>query len=76
VVRQKLVAYFRLAMSRGELAIDDLDLAAEQFQELCKADLHNRVIFGIGRDGPRPDTARTIRGAVDVFLARYGTAPR
>ncbi len=73
VVREKLMACFRLAMDRGELAIDDLALAAEQFHELCKADLHNRVIFGIGRDGPEPDIARTVTGAVEMFLARYGT---
>ncbi len=74
VVREKLMAYFRLAISRGELAIDDLALAADQFHELCKADLHNRVTFGIGRDGARPDVERTVRGAVDLFLARYGTS--
>lgn len=74
VVRTKLMAYFRLAIERGELAIDDLELAAEQFHELCKADLHNRVIFGIGRDGQRPDIDRTVNGAVEMFLSRYGTS--
>jgi AcrR family transcriptional regulator len=74
VVREKLMNYFRLAVERGELVIDDLALAADQFHELCKADLHNRVIFGIGRDGAQPDVARTVKGAVDMFLARYGPA--
>ncbi len=73
VIRDKLMHYFRLAIARGELAIDDLSLAAEQFHELCKADLHNRVIFGIGRGGPAPDIRRTVNGAVEMFLARYGT---
>ena len=72
VVREKIIAYLRFAVTRGDLVIDDIPLAAEQFRELCKADLHDRAVFGVRPDGPR-DTERTVRGAVDMFLARYGT---
>ena len=71
-VREKIMAYLRLAVSRGELVIDDIALAAEQFRELCKADLLDCAVFGMRHDGPR-DTERTVRGAVDMFLARYAT---
>jgi len=36
-VRGTLADYFRKAMERGELSIDDPDFAAEQFPELCKS---------------------------------------
>lgn len=74
LVRDKLIAFLHLAIARGELRIDDVPLAAEQFRELCKADLHDRILFGID-PGP-PDIDRTVRGAVEMFLARYGTTGR
>ena len=72
MVRGLLTTYFREAVARGELAIEDLDLAADQFAELCKADIFPRIVFGIG--GPVSDAqrARVIDGAVATFLARYG----
>ena len=73
-VREKIMAYLRLAVSRGELVIDDCPLAAEQFRELCKADLHDRAVFGVRGEGGR-DIERTVRGAVDMFLARYAPRP-
>ena len=72
VVREKIAAYLRLAMARGELAIEDVDFAAEQFHELCRADLHNRLLFGVTDCCAPGDVERTIRGAVEMFLARYG----
>ncbi len=56
---------------RGELAVDDAPLAAEQFASLCKGmgDLERR--FGMPNDPVR--NAERIAGAVHVFLAAYGT---
>ncbi|MDT8858067.1 TetR/AcrR family transcriptional regulator [Paracoccaceae bacterium Fryx2] len=71
LVRQRLSDYLRSAVARGELVIDDLDLAADQFAELCKADVHARLIFGVNTCCPPRDIARTIRGAVEMFMARY-----
>jgi TetR/AcrR family transcriptional repressor of mexJK operon len=68
--RNRLVEYFREAEARGELRIEDKELAADQFAELCKADLFSRLVFGIGRVCPE-DRDRVIRGAVQTFLARY-----
>ncbi len=72
LVREKLIAFLHLAVARGELEIDDIPLAAEQFRELCKADLHDRVVFRIDPGGP-PDIERTVQGAVRMFMACYGT---
>lgn len=72
-VRQILIGYFRQAIARGELRIDDLNLAADQFSELCKADLWPRMIMGMTRTFTEEQRARVAAGAVEMFLARYGT---
>ncbi len=74
LARAHVVAYLREAVGRGELVIDDLELAADQFAELCKADLFHRVVFGVGGTVSRADRSRVIDGAVTMFLARYGVA--
>lgn len=72
LARARLVEFFHDAEARGCLRIDDKELAADQFAELCKADLFARLIFGIGKAVTAEDRQRVIDGAVDVFLARYG----
>lgn len=71
LVRARLVRFLEKAMARGEVRIDDLGLAADQFAQLCKADLHDKAIFGIAEAAPR-DVARVVEGAVAMFMARYG----
>jgi len=71
-VRAELTAFFGEAVERGELAIDDLGLAADQFAELCKADLHARLIFGVSNGFSEEEVERVIAGAVGMFMARYG----
>lgn len=72
LVRSTLTAYFRAAIAREELVIDDLDLAADQFAELCKAGIFPECILDRERAYSEADITRVITGAVDVFLARYG----
>ena len=76
MVRATLVSYFRQAMARGELQIEDMELAADQFAELCKADMFPRMLMGVTRDFTPQEIARVVDGAVALFLARYGTGPR
>ncbi|HEY0275276.1 MAG TPA: TetR/AcrR family transcriptional regulator [Paenirhodobacter sp.] len=74
LLRRRLVAHLREFCLRDELVIEDLDLAADQFVELCKVDIQSRLILGVStRITPR-ERARTITGAVDMFIARYGAA--
>lgn len=56
---------------RGEIAVEDRRMAAEQFVAMCKGlgDLERR--FGIATD-PARDRAR-IENAVEVFCRAYGT---
>ena len=72
LVRERMVGYLRDAAGRGELNIEDFDLAADQFAELCKASLFPRSIFGVQSQFSEAEKARVIQGAVDIFLARYG----
>ena len=72
VVRARLRDYLKGAAARGELQIEDFDLAAEQFAEVCRADLVPRLIFNIDTEFSAEERERVIAGAVELFLARYG----
>ena len=72
LIRARLAHYLHCGIQRGELAIDDVDLAADQFTQLCKADLQDRMIFGATPCCTPQDTTRVINGAVEMFMARYG----
>jgi len=71
--RDRLVAYFHEAEALGVLRIDDKELAADQFSDLCKTDLFNRRIFGLTAEVTEAEKNRVVDGAVSTFLARYGT---
>lgn len=72
LARAVLVDFIRERVERGQMACDDFELAADQFAELCKADLFHRLVFGIRPGITDADRQRVIRGAVETFLARYG----
>lgn len=72
MVRERLKQYLADAVARGELVVDDPDLAADQFAELCKADLFPRWVFNIDSSFSQDEIDRVIAGAVETFLARYG----
>ena len=62
-------AFLAHSAAQGELAIDDPQLAAEQFVSMCKGmgDLERRF----GELPAESDTNKRIEGAVDVFLKAY-----
>jgi AcrR family transcriptional regulator len=70
--KDAIAAFLGLAVSRGELNIDDIDLAAYQFAELCKADIFLKRVFGVRTEFSQNEIDRVIDGAVTMFLARYG----
>lgn len=72
VMREEMVAYFEEAITRGELCIDDPALAADQFGELCKADIWARLMFGVSKTVTDAEIDRVVEGAVETFMARYG----
>ena len=75
LVNQRLIGFFTIAVERGELRIDDIPLAAEQFHALCKSGLFDRAIFHKDELVTQAGTTRVINGAIDMFMARYGAEP-
>ncbi|UWR60867.1 TetR/AcrR family transcriptional regulator [Phaeobacter inhibens] len=71
-IRAQLREYLAEATSRGELRIDDLDLAADQFAELCRADMFLRLLFNIEAEIEPQERERVVDAAITTFLARYG----
>lgn len=71
-MRAEMGEYFRAAVERGELQIEDFTLAADQFGELCKADIWPRLMFGVIDTVTDADINRVVDSAVETFLARYG----
>jgi len=72
LIRDRLVNFFEKGIIRGELQIEDLNFAAEQFHELCKADLFPRMVFNMTDEFTETEKLRVVNGAVEMFMARYG----
>ena len=70
--RDRLSEYLSCAVDRGELVIDDIPMAAEQFSELCKVKLWTRAVFGIQTAFSEQEMDEVVHHAVDMFMARYG----
>ena len=60
------------AVAKGELKIDDLDLATHQFSQLCKADLFEKRLFQVKLSATPEEVDRVAKSAVDAFLQHYG----
>ncbi|KZY48709.1 TetR family transcriptional regulator [Roseovarius sp. HI0049] len=71
LVRERMSKVLTPYVERGVLKIDDMDLAANQFGELCKSDLFVRSLCGVCGEVTEPDIERVVNGAVEMFLARY-----
>ena len=72
LVQDRLAAYFADATARGALRVEDPMLAAAQLHELCKADLHVRLMCGIQSEFSDDEINRVVSGAVEMFMGRYG----
>ncbi len=60
---------------RGELIVDDRQLAAEQFIAGIVGHLQLKVAMGIAEPPDDPEVEQRVASAVRTFLARYGTNP-
>ncbi len=70
-VRNEVRAYLVSATEAGQLSVEDYDTAADQFVELCKANLLLRAVFLNERDFPEEDYHRIASAAVEMFMARF-----
>jgi len=74
LLHHKVVEFLTICEGRGEVEIDDLHLAADQFAELCKAEFFAKMVFNIIEKPDEHALERVILGAVDLFMCRYGRA--
>lgn len=73
LLRDRLVEYLRHAVSLGKLRIEDFELAADQFAELCSASYFPKLLCGVGEKIRPDEREKVLEGAVEMFMARYGT---
>ena len=71
---RRLAQFLAAANARGALDIDDPELAAQQFIELCKADLFYKRVLGVKRSASPVEIERVADAAVTFFLR--ATRPR
>ena len=72
---KRLAEYLDAKAKTGQLAIDDCELAATQFMQMCQATLFQPFIF---QAAPAPSTeriARVVESATRMFLAAYQAKP-
>lgn len=69
---QALISLLRHHTERGGIALEDIEIAAEQFLGLVLAIPERLTAFGIIR--PREEEERRLRNAVQLFV--FGVAPR
>ncbi len=70
----KVVIFLREAVERGLLEIEDVELAAYQFTELCLSGLFRQCIFAYRTKAPtQAEIEHVVRSGVNVFLKAYGT---
>ncbi len=72
LIKERLKHHMRCCLDAGQFAIEDVDLAAGQFMQLCKATIHEKLIFGLADTITPDEVALIVTGAVDMFMARYG----
>jgi AcrR family transcriptional regulator len=69
---KRLAGYLEAHVKRGELAIDDCQLAAAQFMLTCQATLFLPFIFQAAPPPPPERVKDVINSATRMFLAAYG----
>lgn len=70
-VLDEIAAYLSSDKVRQELDIEDPYMAADQFLQLCRADMLLRKIFSVEHDATPEHIDRVARETVRTFLARY-----
>jgi AcrR family transcriptional regulator len=70
---ERFAAYLEARAALGEIVIDDYQLAASQFMQMCQATLFQAFIFQ-AKPSPSPDQIATVvDSATRVFFAAYRT---
>src|SRR5205814_1511285 len=67
----RLADYLKVHVASGDLAIDDCQLAASQFMEVCKATLFLPFVFQAAPAPSAERVAEVVESATRMFLAAY-----
>ena len=67
----RLAEYLKVHVASGDLAIDDCQLAASQFMEVCKATLFLPFVFQAAAAPSAERIAQVVDSATRMFLAAY-----
>jgi len=70
--RNRIAEYLKAATECGQLKIENFEMAADQYSELCKSRLWTRAIFGVQTEFTQEEIYEVIDEAVETFMARYG----
>jgi AcrR family transcriptional regulator len=68
----RLKAYLDLQTKAGRLSIDDTEVAAQHFLDLCVSSLLRRMLFAAGEPPTDAEIRRNVENAMRVFFAAYG----
>ena len=71
----RLAAYLQAHVMAKELAIDDCQLAASQFMQMCQASLFLQFIFQAAPSPSAERIAEVVESATRMFLAAYQVKP-
>ncbi|KRB51904.1 TetR family transcriptional regulator [Rhizobium sp. Root708] len=72
-IRTVLKDFLTDQVEAGRFEIDDIELAARQFLELCSGSFFKLRLFGdMDAPPPREEMDRVVNGAIRVFTAAYG----
>jgi len=69
----RLAAYLKVRVGSGDLAIEDCELAATQFMQLCQASLFMPFVFQAAPAPSAERIAEVVESATRMFLAAYQT---
>lgn len=68
----QLVAHLKERVAAGELVIEDLDMAAYQFSELCKTRYFSMACLGVRTEFSDEELRSVANESVEMFLNSYG----
>lgn len=68
----QMVEHLKDSVACGELDIEDVDMAAYQFSELCKTRYFNQACFGVRNTFSDEEILSIANATVDMFMKSYG----
>jgi len=68
----RLKDYFDRQARAGRLSIEDTEVAAQHFLDLCVSGVARRLLFAVGNVPTEAEVERNVGNAIRVFFAAYG----